>query len=184
MSSSDIDSISDCNLNKITKTNKKNKKKIQIDLNVNDKINKELHSQNIYVFNCDCKKSNNHNNNYNQTIYCNCFNQIKNNDYIGINSVSSNFYDCALLLIDNCLTSSMAIHIKSFNLSGIYSVRLYINDQPTQFITTILNGSINLYAINTYQIELKQYDLIAFRLEVNNDNILTKGINVTLSFEK
>ncbi len=168
----------------INKTKKQKKKKIQIDFNVNDNLlnnkNNINNSPNIYVFNCNCNKK--ITTLECQKIYCNCPNEIKNNYYVGINCTSLKFSDCSILMLNDCITNSMGIHIKSSGLTGIYSVRLYINNNPTQFLTTILNGATTLYAINNYEIKINQFDLIAFRIELNNDNVLTNGINISLSY--
>jgi hypothetical protein len=188
-----------CYSNKPIKTNKK--KKIQIDLNLNnnfDKLtqksndellqktnNNILPESNIYIFTCSCKK---HEDDENKIIFSNekiininYLGKIKNGDYIGLNYISQNFLDCAILISSDCITQSIAVHIKSFHNCGIYSVRLYINGKPTQFITSILDGSNILCEINNYNVQINKFDLIAFRVEISDDNELN-GILMSFTY--
>jgi hypothetical protein len=178
-------------------SNKHKKKSIKIDFNINDnyeliknsnKINNseqnEHKYQNIYIFQCNChneNKTNNLTNNVN-LLFCNYNEEIKNNEFIGNNIVSKNFLNCAYFLPFEGIIKKIAINIKSFQSSGIYTIRLYINGKPTSVNTSILDGSDNLLSISETFLEINSMDLLSFRSEFTNDNVLKNGISITLVY--
>lgn len=177
---------------------KHKKKSIQIDFNINDnhkiikkpdeinnKVIEENKYQNIYLFQCNCQHEHkthdplNHNINL---LFCNYNGEIINNEFIGDKCVSKNYLDCVYLFPFDGIILKMAVNIKSYQNSGIYSIRLYINGKPTLINTSILDGSDNLSSISETPLEINSMDLVSFRSEITNDNTLKNGISITLVY--
>jgi hypothetical protein len=183
------------------KSNKHKKKSIQIDFNINDTIkNQEIVKktnelkktnindskyQNIYIFQCNCQHEHKTNNSLNHNVnllFSNYNGEIKNNEFIGDKCISKNFLDCVYFFPFDGIINKLAINIKSYQNPGIYTIRLYINGKPTLINTSILDGSDNLSSISETSLEINSTDLLSFRSEITNDNILKNGISITLVY--
>jgi hypothetical protein len=155
----------------------KHKKKIYIDINLDKKERekeKEKEKGRLFIYIP---------NNYNRNILTFSSNdKIYNNYFIGNNFTSETFNNASILMLYNCTTFRLGLSIKTVQFPIIYSARLYINNQPSLLLTSILDGSKTINSLAIGHIEIKALDLISIRMEFDNNYVIENGVNLALSY--